>query len=114
MILIPGEFHFLMNRAFHIPIAVITDSYKAGHHLMYPEADAMIAYGEFRTPYNKDPKDSRFIAYGISYIIEHYISIKWTMEDVEQADKFFSTHNAGMLLAIFIYFLLLIFSFVRY
>jgi nicotinamide phosphoribosyltransferase len=87
-----------MNRAFRIPIAVITDSYKAGHYLMYPEADSMSAYGEFRVPYNKDSADSRFVAYGIRYIVEHYIAIQWTLEDVEQADKFFSTHNAGMFL----------------
>jgi hypothetical protein len=28
-----------------LPIAVLTDSYKAGHPLMYPNAQEMVAYG---------------------------------------------------------------------
>lgn len=84
-----------MNHAFAIPIAVLTDSYKACHHLMYPEAEVMSAYGEFRVPYNKCTKDSRFVFYGIRYLLEHYIGVQWTVKDVEQAELFFSTHNAG-------------------
>ncbi|GES96682.1 nicotinate phosphoribosyltransferase [Rhizophagus clarus] len=54
-----------------------------------------VAYGEFRKGYNSDKEDTRVLFYGIRYIIEHYIAIKWTKKDVELAEKFFSTHNAG-------------------
>jgi hypothetical protein len=47
-----------------IPVSVLTDSYKASHFLMYPDARLMVAYGEFRQPYAKDPEDSRFVFYG--------------------------------------------------
>lgn len=47
-----------------IPVSVLTDSYKASHFLMYPDAKLMVAYGEFRQPYAKDPEDSRFVFYG--------------------------------------------------
>ena len=49
-----------------IPVSVLTDSYKASHFLMYPDARLMVAYGEFRQPYAKDPEDSRFVFYGRS------------------------------------------------
>ena len=49
-----------------IPVSVLTDSYKASHFLMYPDAKLMVAYGEFRQPYAKDPEDSRFVFYGRS------------------------------------------------
>jgi nicotinic acid phosphoribosyltransferase len=55
----------------------------------------MVAYGEFRTPFEKDKEDERMVFYGIRYIVETYLSRKWTPWDVEAADKFFSTHNAG-------------------
>lgn len=48
-----------------MPVSVLTDSYKASHFLMYPEADLMVAYGEFRSAFDKDPNDSRFVFYGI-------------------------------------------------
>ncbi len=55
----------------------------------------MVAYGEFRGPYQKDPKDERLVFYGIRYVIENFVAKQWTVEDVELADKFFLTHNAG-------------------
>lgn len=63
--------------------------------LQYPDAELMVAYGEFRAPYAKDPEDSRFVFYGIRYIVENYIGVPWTEQDVELADKFYATHNAG-------------------
>jgi nicotinic acid phosphoribosyltransferase len=78
-----------------VPISVLTDSYKAGHFAQYPDADKMVAYGEFRASFDRDKTDTRFVFYGSRYIIENYISRKWTLEDVEKADKFYSTHNAG-------------------
>lgn len=55
----------------------------------------MVAYGEFRGPYEKDTTDERLVVYGIRYIIENYVARPWTTWDVEMADKFFQTHNAG-------------------
>lgn len=84
-----------MNRPLSLPLAVLADSYKATHSQMYQEADVMTAYAELRTPYNKDHSDSRFIAFGLRYIIESYVQIQWTEQDVQQAECFFSTHNVG-------------------
>lgn len=55
----------------------------------------MTAYGEFRQAYDKDKEDQRIVFYGMRFLIENYVSKKWTMEDVELSEKFFSTHNAG-------------------
>lgn len=55
----------------------------------------MVAYGEFRQPYDKDPVDHRIVFYGIRYIIETYIAHQWTEEQVAKADLFFKTHNVG-------------------
>lgn len=76
-------------------MSVLTDSYKASHFLMYPAAQLMVAYGEFRGPFNKDPLDSRFVFYGIRYIVDTYLSQQWTEQDVELASAFYATHNAG-------------------
>ncbi|KAF9938255.1 hypothetical protein BGZ67_000341 [Mortierella alpina] len=78
-----------------IPLAVLTDSYKVTHPFMYPRAQKMVAYGEMRQAYDKDPNDNRIVFYGIRYLIENYIAKKWTLQDVAQAEVFFSTHNAG-------------------
>lgn len=55
----------------------------------------MVAYGEFRKPFEGDNEDQRMVLYGMRYIMENYVGRKWTVADVEQADKFFSTHSAG-------------------
>ncbi len=55
----------------------------------------MVAYGEFRTSYEKDSTDSRLVFYGTRYLIENYIAKPWTVQDVEVATEFFKTHNAG-------------------
>ncbi|KAF9966033.1 hypothetical protein BGZ70_003483 [Mortierella alpina] len=80
---------------FNIPLAVLTDSYKVTHPFIYPRAQKMVAYGEMRQAYDKDPTDNRIVFYGIRYLIENYIAKKWTLQDVAQAEVFFSTHNAG-------------------
>lgn len=56
----------------HIPLAVMTDSYKTTHPSIYPEAQRMVAYGEMRQAYDKDPSDNRMVAYGIRYM---YVSL---------------------------------------
>jgi len=43
-----------------IPLSVTTDSYKAGHPTMYPEANKMVAYGEFRKSYDGNKSDNRY------------------------------------------------------
>mmetsp|Transcript_35825 Transcript_35825/g.60367 ORF Transcript_35825/g.60367 Transcript_35825/m.60367 type:complete len:518 (-) Transcript_35825:704-2257(-) len=82
-----------------IPVSVLTDSYKAGHFKMYPDAEKMVAYGEFRKGFQlnngkHDQEDTRLIFYGIRYIVENFIAKQWTMEDVAKADKFYSQHMA--------------------
>uniref|UniRef100_A0A7S0MWA0 Nicotinamide phosphoribosyltransferase n=1 Tax=Pyramimonas obovata TaxID=1411642 RepID=A0A7S0MWA0_9CHLO len=82
-----------------IPIAVLTDSYKAGHFKMYPAADKMVAYGEFRKGFQlgdgkHDEEDKRLIFFGIRYIVETFLNKRWTVQDVENADKFYSQHLA--------------------
>ncbi|KAF9953258.1 hypothetical protein BGZ72_005582 [Mortierella alpina] len=79
----------------NIPLAVLTDSYKVTHPFIYPRAQKMVAYGEMRQAYDKDPNDNRIVFYGIRYLIENYIAKKWSLQDVAQAEVFFSTHNAG-------------------
>eukprot|EP01114_Cavostelium_apophysatum_P007401 TRINITY_DN1949_c0_g1_i3.p1 TRINITY_DN1949_c0_g1~~TRINITY_DN1949_c0_g1_i3.p1 ORF type:complete len:532 (-),score=140.66 TRINITY_DN1949_c0_g1_i3:48-1580(-) len=78
-----------------ITIAVMTDSYKATHYLQYPESKCMVAYGEFRAPFENNKEDSRFVFYGIRYIVQTYLERKWTVEDVEKAEHFYSTHMPG-------------------
>jgi len=78
-----------------LPLAVLTDSYKAGHFAQYPEAKKMVAYGEFRKPYENIEDDHRLVFFGMRYIIETYLNKRWTIDDVEKADKFYKTHNVG-------------------
>ncbi|TPX71185.1 nicotinate phosphoribosyltransferase [Spizellomyces sp. 'palustris'] len=80
---------------FGVPLPLLTDSYKTTHFELYPETKKMIAYGEFRTGFDKDLNDRRIVAYGIRYIIENYVAKQWTLEDVALAERFFSMHNAG-------------------
>lgn len=72
----------------------MSDSYKAGHFLMYPAAKSMVAYGEFREPM-KGMNDNRLVFYGIRHYIDNFVSRKWTMAEVDAADAFYKTHNAG-------------------
>eukprot|EP00803_Ostreobium_quekettii_P004252 evm.model.scf_468.5 EVM.evm.TU.scf_468.5 scf_468:28650-33560(+) len=77
-----------------LPVAVLTDSYKATHFRQYPEASRMTAYGEFRCGYEKDDKDTRIVVFGIRYILENFVARVWTREEVEQAEQFFKSHMA--------------------
>lgn len=76
----------------NLPIAILTDSYKAGHFDQYPDAKEMVAYGEFRKPF-PGMDDDRIVFYGIQYVVENYLNKQWTVEDVEEAAFFYSTHN---------------------
>jgi nicotinamide phosphoribosyltransferase len=79
-----------------LPLGILTDSYKASHFLQYPEAKRMVAYGEFRRGYDGDKDDQRIVWYGIRHVLEQYIERRWTLEDVDLADAFYSTHQAPM------------------
>lgn len=81
-------------KTFMIPMAVCSDSYKAAHYMQYPSANKMVAYGEFRKPY-PGLDDQRIVFYGMRNIVETYLEHQWTVEEVEAAEKFYSTHNAG-------------------
>ena len=83
------------NTRINIPSPLLTDSYKLTHSVLYPAVERLIAYGECRTAFNKDTSDARLVFYGLSYIVEQYISKKWTMEDIHATEKFCATHNAG-------------------
>lgn len=39
-------------------------------------------------------KDTRFVWFGIRYVVENYLCRRWTEADVSAADAFFSTHRA--------------------
>lgn len=80
--------------SFKINPTIMSDSYKVSHFLMYPNARQMSAYGGFRKAY-PEMDDNRFISYGIRYIIENYVSIKWTEQDVEMAEHFYNTYNVA-------------------
>eukprot|EP00959_Pyramimonas_sp_CCMP1952_P217878 4556825-Pyramimonas_sp.AAC.1 len=87
----------------HLPITVLTDSYKLGHPQMYPEeAIEMIAYGEFRGPMviedksgKKNVGDDRIVVMGLEYIIENYINRTWCKTDIDKTVEFFKTHAPG-------------------
>mmetsp|Transcript_10482 Transcript_10482/g.21655 ORF Transcript_10482/g.21655 Transcript_10482/m.21655 type:complete len:562 (+) Transcript_10482:93-1778(+) len=84
------------RRALECPIGVMTDSYKATHFQMYPEALSMTAYGEFRAQYKDVPcDDDRFVFYGIRHCIENIVNRPWTVADVEAAEQFYNTHNVA-------------------
>ncbi|KAJ1965851.1 hypothetical protein GGI12_000480 [Dipsacomyces acuminosporus] len=84
-----------MSGPFGLPLPLLTDSYKASHFALYPEAKQASAYAEFRQGFDKDTEDERIVFYGMRYIIEEYVSRRWRKEDVDLAEAFFSTHNAG-------------------
>lgn len=84
-----------MTDPFRLNPAIMADSYKASHYLQYPPAQLMVAYAEFRSPFNHDTTDTRLVWYGIRYIIQHYVQQRWTVDDVNDAAHFYSTHNTA-------------------
>lgn len=83
-----------LERVQNISRLVKADSYKAGHYAMYPDAKKMVAYGEFRKPF-PDTEDDRILWYGIRYLVEEYLLNPITQEDLDEAEWFYNTHNAG-------------------
>ncbi|KAJ1937601.1 hypothetical protein GGF37_005139, partial [Kickxella alabastrina] len=84
-----------MSGPFGLPLPLLTDSYKASHAALFPAAQKAVAYAEFRHGFNNDSSDERMVFYGLQYIIDQYINRRWTAEDVEMSNHFFSTHNTG-------------------
>ncbi|KAI9216931.1 nicotinate phosphoribosyltransferase family-domain-containing protein [Blastocladiella britannica] len=83
------------NPTLALPPFVLTDSYKLSHYALYPEAQEMSAYAEFRAPFNKDATDHRIVFYGMRYLIESFVNKQWTAADLALTEQFLSTHNAG-------------------
>ncbi|KAJ3124614.1 hypothetical protein HK100_011181 [Physocladia obscura] len=81
---------------YHLPFHILTDSYKTTHPDLYPEAQKMVAYSEFRQPYNGDTEDARIVLYGIRYIIDAYLNKPWTQSDLDKAVLFFKTHRSSL------------------
>lgn len=82
-------------KKFEPPMFLRTDSYKLSHPFQYPDANKMVAYGEFRKSY-PGINDNRIVFYGIRYIIDRYLNRQWTLDDLFQAEKFCERHNAGL------------------
>ena len=53
---------------FTLPVGILTDSYKSSHFVQYPESKKMVAYGEFRAPYEGQKEDHRLVFYGIRFV----------------------------------------------
>lgn len=79
-----------------LPLGVLIDSYKASHPSLYPtNTEELVAYGEFRRAWEDDPNDQRILFTGLPYLVHTYVARRWTRQDIEQADTFFSTHGPG-------------------
>lgn len=74
-------------------VAAMADSYKYGHFEQYPDAEEMVAYGECRGPMYAD--DHRIVFSGMRYIVDNFLSHKWTHQELDLLAHFMSTHNAG-------------------
>lgn len=76
------------------PFLVQTDSYKAGHFMMYPEGNEMVAYMECRGSLNT-VNDNRIVFYGIRYLYDTVLSRQITMKDIEEADTWYAHHGVA-------------------
>lgn len=76
------------------PVLIQTDSYKAGHAAMYPDAQEMTAYMECRGAFGEAP-DNRILFYGFRYLYETVVSRRITMEDIRLADVWYATHGVA-------------------
>jgi nicotinamide phosphoribosyltransferase len=77
-----------------IPFLIRTDSYKAGHALMYPpDTTEMVAYSEYRKPFT--PDDHRIVQWGVRYKLETLLNRRITWRDIEEADEWYATHGVG-------------------
>jgi nicotinic acid phosphoribosyltransferase len=80
------------KRSLECPLLVMADSYKAAHFKMYPKAQVMVAYGEFRKAMD-GMDDDRIVVYGIRHYIEQLINRLIDGTDIDAAIAFYKTHN---------------------
>jgi len=74
--------------------AQLTDSYKYGNAQQYPSGTTkMVAYGEFQSSFDKDKQDSRLVFYGMRQLINDFIAVPWSANDVDKLSQFLSTHG---------------------
>ena len=71
---------------------MLADSYKAGHFQMYPPAEKMTAYGEFRESF-KDIDDDRIVVYGLQYYIDQFVTRLIKEADLDDSENFYSKHG---------------------
>lgn len=75
-------------------IIIDTDSYKLGHHSLYPNNMTWpYTYFSFRKPF--DPNDNRMVFFGMRWLIEKYFTKPVTQEDFDEAEDYFAHHNLG-------------------
>ena len=75
------------RRNFECPRPLMTDSYKVTHTLMYPKAEEMGAYGEFRESF-PSIEDDRIVFYGMRYYLTQFILDKLTSGELGRANEF--------------------------
>ena len=73
------------------PMSMMTDSYKATHLLMYPDATEMRAYGEFRAKFYGMPSD-KMVFYGTRYYMDNFINQTLKPSDISSARMFLKDH----------------------
>jgi len=79
-----------------VTLSFISSSFRPIRQLsQYPDAKRMVAYGEFRKGFKGDKDDTRLVAYGVRSVVERFLLRRWTVDDLDRADRFLSTHNAG-------------------
>jgi nicotinic acid phosphoribosyltransferase len=76
-----------------MPFLLDTDSYKLGHHKMYPDSKSMTAYFTFRGPLTND--DERIVFFGMRYLFETVISHTVEQFEVDEAAEYLKTHGVG-------------------
>jgi|GEM_PF-226369 len=75
------------RRNFECPRPLMTDSYKLTHPLMYPAAQDMGAYGEFRESF-PGIGDDRIVYYGMRYYLTQFIMDPFLDGEIEKAENF--------------------------
>ncbi|CAG8564465.1 6075_t:CDS:10 [Acaulospora morrowiae] len=76
-----------------IPFLALFNSYRPSEFLHPGSSKAN--FGAITSGYEDDKEDTRLLFYGFRYIIENYVAVKWTLEDVEMAENFIQNNNTG-------------------
>lgn len=71
-----------------------TDSYKASHFLQYPpNTTGYFGYIEARKPLTRVEPFSETVFFGLQIMLERYLSERITLDDIDEAEKFFKAHG---------------------